>query len=138
MSVFTRLPSTRNSTRITAPPESAAVAARLALVVPAANAWPAVGAVTADTPQLEHAKLGGHTGGNLLLSMMQRYSGDFLDAIDGLRALLGCRGRVWPVSVPSSSPRTASMTLIVVSVLPLISSRPLGLMAVAVTLLACM
>src|SRR5688572_32100987 len=44
-------------------------------------------------PTLEHARLGGHTGGNLLLSMMQRYSGDFLDAVDGLRSLLGCRGR---------------------------------------------
>ena len=53
----------------------------------------------ARLPTLEHARLGGHTGGNLLLSMMQRYSGDFLDAVDGLRALLGCRGRVWPVSV---------------------------------------
>jgi uncharacterized cofD-like protein len=53
----------------------------------------------ARLPTLEHARLGGHTGGNLLLSMMQRYSGDFLDAIDGLRALLGCTGRVWPVSV---------------------------------------
>lgn len=52
---------------------------------------------------LEHAKLGGHTGGNLLLSMMQHYSGDFLHAIDGLRALLGCRGRVWPVSVEQAS-----------------------------------
>ena len=30
---------------------------------------------------------------------MQQYSGDFLAAVDGLRALLGCRGRVWPVSV---------------------------------------
>ena len=49
------------------------------------------------------ARLGGHTGGNLLLSMMQRYSGDFLDAIDGLRALLGCRGRVWPVSVQQAT-----------------------------------
>ena len=57
----------------------------------------------ARLPTFEHAKLGGHTGGNLLLSMMQRYSGDFLDAIDGLRALLGCRGRVWPVSVESAS-----------------------------------
>src|SRR5437763_13992436 len=57
----------------------------------------------ARLPMLEHARLGGHTGGNLLLSMMQRYSGDFLDAIDGLRALLGCRGRVWPVSVQSAS-----------------------------------
>jgi len=35
--------------------------------------------------------------------MMERYSGDFLDAIDGLRALLGCRGRVWPVSVQPAS-----------------------------------
>ncbi len=50
-------------------------------------------------PTLEHARLGGHTGGNLLLSMMQSYSGDFLNAVDGLRALLGCRGRVWPVTV---------------------------------------
>src|SRR3954452_12670228 len=57
----------------------------------------------ARLPTLEHAKLGGHTGGNLLLSMMQRYSGDFLDAIDGLRALLGCRGRVWPVTVEHAS-----------------------------------
>src|ERR671928_1447904 len=54
-------------------------------------------------PALEHARLGGHTGGNLLLSMMQSYSGDFLDAIDGMRALLGVRGRVWPVSVQQAS-----------------------------------
>ena len=54
-------------------------------------------------PMLEHARLGGHTGGNLLLSMMQSYSGDFLNAMDGLRALLGCRGRVWPVSVEQAS-----------------------------------
>jgi uncharacterized cofD-like protein len=57
----------------------------------------------ARLPTLEHAKLGGHTGGNLLLSMMQTYSGDFLDAIDGLRALLGCRGRVWPVTVEQAA-----------------------------------
>jgi uncharacterized cofD-like protein len=54
-------------------------------------------------PMLEHARLGGHTGGNLLLSMMQQYSGDFLDAVDGLSALLGCRGRVWPVTVEQAS-----------------------------------
>src|SRR5947208_391349 len=63
------------------------------------NAREARRVLLARLPTLEHARLGGHTGGNLLLSMMQRYSGDFLDAIDGLRALLGCRGRVWPVSV---------------------------------------
>ena len=57
----------------------------------------------ARLPTLEHAKLGGHTGGNLLLSMMESYSGNFLDAIDGLRALLGCRGRVWPVTVEQAS-----------------------------------
>jgi uncharacterized cofD-like protein len=57
----------------------------------------------ARLPTLEHARLGGHTGGNLLLSMMESYSGNFLDAIDGLRALLGCRGRVWPVSVEQAS-----------------------------------
>jgi len=56
----------------------------------------------ARLPTLEHARLGGHTGGNLLLSMMQSYSGDFLSAVDGLRALLGCRGRVWPVTVESA------------------------------------
>jgi len=50
-------------------------------------------------PMLEHARLRGHTGGNLLLSMMEQYSGDFLAGVDGLRALLGCAGRVWPVSV---------------------------------------
>jgi uncharacterized cofD-like protein len=55
-------------------------------------------------PTLEHARLGGHTGGNLLLSMMEGYSGgDFLAAIDALRSLLGCRGRVWPVSVQHAS-----------------------------------
>ena len=55
-------------------------------------------------PTLEHhARLGGHTGGNLLLSMMEQYSGDFLAAVDGLRALLGCKGKVWPVSVEPAS-----------------------------------
>ena len=54
-------------------------------------------------PTLEHARLGGHTGGNLLLSMMERYSGDFLAAVEGLRALLGCAGRVWPISVEPAS-----------------------------------
>jgi len=48
---------------------------------------------------IKHGRLAGHTGGNLLLSMMEQYSGDFLTAVDGLRILLGCRGRVWPVSV---------------------------------------
>ena len=67
------------------------------------NAREARRVLLARLPTLEHAKLGGHTGGNLLLSMMQRYSGDFLDAIDGLRALLGCRGRVWPVRVQQAS-----------------------------------
>jgi len=58
----------------------------------------------ARLPTLEHhAKLAGHTGGNLLLSMMEQYSGDFLAAVDGLRGLLGCRGRVWPVSIERAS-----------------------------------
>src|SRR5215472_5503292 len=69
----------------------------------ARNAREARRVLLARLPTLEHARLGGHTGGNLLLSMMQRYSGDFLDAIDALRALLGCRGRVWPVSVQQAS-----------------------------------
>ena len=57
----------------------------------------------ARLPTLEHARLGGHTGGNLLLSMMERYSGDFLAAVEGLRSLLGVAGHVWPVSVESAS-----------------------------------
>src|SRR5499426_2231613 len=58
----------------------------------------------ARLPALEqHDRLAGHTGGNLLLSMMEQYSGNFLAAVDGLRALLGCRGRVWPVSVEPAS-----------------------------------
>src|ERR687898_2101690 len=52
---------------------------------------------------LRTPRLAGHTGGNLLLSMMEQYSGDFLSAVDGLRMLLGCRGRVWPVSVEPAS-----------------------------------
>jgi uncharacterized cofD-like protein len=51
----------------------------------------------------EHAKLSGHTGGNLLLSMMEQYSGDFLVAVDALRTLLGCEGRVWPVSLKNAT-----------------------------------
>jgi uncharacterized cofD-like protein len=57
----------------------------------------------ARLPTLEHHRLGGHTGGNLLLSMMQQYSGNFLAAVDGLRGLLGCAGRVWPVSIEQAS-----------------------------------
>ena len=57
----------------------------------------------ARLPTMEHARLGGHTGGNLLLSMMERYSGDFLAAVEGLRSLLWCLGRVLPVSVESAS-----------------------------------
>jgi uncharacterized cofD-like protein len=57
----------------------------------------------ARLPTMEHARLSGHTGGNLLLSMMERYSGDFLAAVEGLRSLLGCVGKVWPVSVESAS-----------------------------------
>ena len=58
----------------------------------------------ARLPTMEHARLSGHTGGNLLLSMMERYSGDFLAAVEGLRSLLGCVGKVWPVSVESGEP----------------------------------
>jgi uncharacterized cofD-like protein len=58
----------------------------------------------ARLPTLEqHDRLAGHTGGNLLLSMMEQYSGDFLAAVDGLRGLLGCKGRVWPISVQPAS-----------------------------------
>jgi uncharacterized cofD-like protein len=51
----------------------------------------------------EHERLRGHTSGNLLLSMMEQYSGDFAAAVNGLCALLGCSGRVWPVSVEQAS-----------------------------------
>jgi uncharacterized cofD-like protein len=55
-------------------------------------------------PTLEqHDRLAGHPGGNLLLSMMEKYSGDFIAAVDGLRGLLGCRGRVFPVTVERAS-----------------------------------
>src|SRR6187399_2297424 len=57
----------------------------------------------ARLPTLEHTRLGGHTGGNLLLSMMERYSGDFLAAVDGLRSLLGVAGHVWPISVEQAT-----------------------------------
>ena len=67
------------------------------------NAREARRVLLARLPTFDHARLGGHTGGNLLLSMMQRYSGDILTAIDGLLALLGCHGRVWPVSVQQAS-----------------------------------
>ncbi len=54
-------------------------------------------------PALENGRLGGHTGGNLLLSMMEQYSGDFLAAVDSLQTLLDCGGQVWPVSVEHAS-----------------------------------
>jgi uncharacterized cofD-like protein len=57
----------------------------------------------ARLPMLENGRLAGHTGGNLLLSMMERYTGDFLAAVDGLRALLGCRGHLWPITTERSS-----------------------------------
>ena len=54
-------------------------------------------------PGLENGRLSGHTSGNLLLSMMAQYGGDFLAAVDSLRALLDCHGRVWPVSIEHAS-----------------------------------
>ncbi len=57
----------------------------------------------ARLPMLEHGRLAGHTGGNLLLSMMEQYTGDFIAAVDGLRALLGCEGKVWPITVERAS-----------------------------------
>src|SRR2546421_7075155 len=40
-------------------------------------------------PTLEHARLGGHTGGNLLLSMLERYNGDFVAAAGWPRRVVG-------------------------------------------------
>jgi uncharacterized cofD-like protein len=58
----------------------------------------------ARLPMLENRRLAGHTGGNLLLSMMEQYTGgDFLAAVDALRTLLGCRGHVWPITIERST-----------------------------------
>ena len=57
----------------------------------------------ARLPALADNRLTGHTGGNLLLSMMQQYTGSFLTAVDGLQSLLGCTGRVWPASLEQAS-----------------------------------
>lgn len=57
----------------------------------------------ARLPSLEHERLRGHTGGNLLLSMMAQYSGDFTAAVDGLQSFLGCVGHVWPISVEQAT-----------------------------------
>lgn len=57
----------------------------------------------ARLPPLGTSRLTGHTGGNLLLSMMEQYTGDFLTAVDGLQALLDCVGHVWPASVEQAS-----------------------------------
>src|SRR5690349_16252457 len=54
-------------------------------------------------PALENRRLQGHTGGNLLLSMMEQYTGDFLAAVEGLRSLLACHGRVWPITTGRST-----------------------------------
>src|SRR5919106_2569502 len=61
------------------------------------------GGATGVRATLRTPRLAGHSGGNLLLSMMEQYSGDFLSAVDGLRSLLGCTGHVWPVSVERAS-----------------------------------
>jgi uncharacterized cofD-like protein len=58
----------------------------------------------ARLPMLTNGRLAGHTAGNLLLSMMEQYTGgDFLAAVDGLSALLGCHGHVWPITVERST-----------------------------------
>src|ERR1700755_2537753 len=49
----------------------------------ARNAREARRVLLARLPTLEHQRLGGHTGGNLLLSVRQQYSGRFLVAVDG-------------------------------------------------------
>ena len=64
----------------------------------------------ARLPMLEHQRLAGHTGGNLLLSMMEQYTGDFLAAVDGLRDAarlprprLADHGRARPRSAPDTA-----------------------------------
>src|SRR5512139_795232 len=63
-------------------------------LAPARNEAEARRVLLTRLPTLEHARRGGHTGCNLMLSMMESYSADFLSAVDGLRELLGCSGRV--------------------------------------------
>ena len=57
----------------------------------------------ARMPAGRNDRLGGHTGGNLLLSMMETYTGDFIAAVNGLRALLGCQGQVSPITTERST-----------------------------------
>jgi uncharacterized cofD-like protein len=38
-----------------------------------------------------------------MLAAMEKYAGEFLAGVDALRAVLGCAGRVWPVSVEPAS-----------------------------------
>jgi uncharacterized cofD-like protein len=54
-------------------------------------------------PEVLQNRLKGHTGGNLLLSMMEQYTGNFMSAVNGLQVLLGCSGRVWPASIEQAS-----------------------------------
>src|SRR5258705_8729373 len=67
------------------------------------NAREARRVLLARLPTLEHARLGGHTGGEPRLSAMRRDSADFFPPADRLRGVLGCNGRVWPVSVQQAS-----------------------------------
>jgi uncharacterized cofD-like protein len=56
------------------------------------NAREARRVLLARLPTLDHARLGGHTGGNLLLRVMQRSAGPLTRRRAAFA--LGCRGRV--------------------------------------------
>jgi uncharacterized cofD-like protein len=38
-----------------------------------------------------------------MLAAMERYTGEFLAGVDALRTVLGCAGRVWPISIEQAS-----------------------------------
>src|SRR5260221_13830296 len=57
------------------------------------NAREARRVLLARLPTPEHARLGGHTGGNPLLVVVSAGRGDFFCAVDGLAARVGCGGR---------------------------------------------
>lgn len=47
--------------------------------------------------------LDGHTAGNLLLTMMSSYCGDYLNAVQSMEQFLDCQGRVFPASLSSTT-----------------------------------
>ena len=49
------------------------------------------------------ARLHGHTVGNLFLSMMSQFAGDYLQALTAMEQLLDCQGKVLPASLDKAN-----------------------------------